>query len=230
MNFFSHGHPFLDRPYYLAGTAMPDWLSAVDRRVRARTKYAKPFLDDPDHNVRELAGGIIQHHTDDRWFHSCKAFTQLNLEFTVRIRDWQTEDDGMRPMFLGHVLVELLLDDYLIQKAPEKLDQYYEAVASVDTQLIAATITRMTGKPVDLLPVVIPRFVHERFLYDYADDAKLTMRLNQVMKRVKLPRIPDDFVDLIPQARRDVAEHANELLTPPEPEETSNSDSSKETK
>ena len=216
MNFFTHGRHFLDRPYFLAGTAIPDWLSVVDRKVRARTKYAKPFLDDPNPDVAELAGGIIQHHIDDRWFHSSQAFTTLNLEFTVRIRDWQTDDIGMRPMFLGHILVELLLDDYLIQQDPSKLDQYYASVAKVDPKLIAATITRMTGKPVDLLPVLLPRFLHERFLYDYADDAKLTMRLNQVMKRVKLPSLPTSFEELLPQARRDVAENGECAVGGPE--------------
>lgn len=230
MNFFAHGRVFLDRPYFLAGTAVPDWLNVVDRRVRARSKLAEPFTNHPNANVAQLAQGIVQHHIDDSWFHQTRAFTELCLEFTVRIRDWQTDDAGLRPMFLGHILVELLLDAYLIAQDPPQLDRYYEAVAEVDPQLVARTITQMTSKPVDLLPVLLPRFIHERFLYDYADDAKLTMRLNQVMKRVKLPKIPDGFVDLIPQARRDVAEHAHELLTPPEPEESSNSDSSKETK
>ena len=33
MNYFAHGVRFLEDPYFLAGTAVPDWLSVVDRRV-----------------------------------------------------------------------------------------------------------------------------------------------------------------------------------------------------
>lgn len=212
MNFFTHGRLFLDDPYFLAGTAVPDWLSVVDRRVRARTKLAEPFINDSNENVAQLACGIVQHHLDDNWFHQSKAFTELSLDFTVRIRDWQTEDIGMRPMFLGHILVELLLDAYLAEQDIAQLDAYYAALAKVDPQLIAATITRMTGKPVDLLPVLLPRFLHERFLYDYVDDAKLTFRLNQVMRRVKLPLLPDSFIELLPAARQDVARNAHALL------------------
>lgn len=212
MNFFAHGRVFLDRPYFLAGTAVPDWLNVVDRRVRARSKLAEPFTNHPNANVAQLAQGIVQHHIDDSWFHQTRAFTELCLEFTVRIRDWQTDDAGLRPMFLGHILVELLLDAYLIAQDPPQLDRYYEAVAEVDPQLVARTITQMTSKPVDLLPVLLPRFIHERFLYDYADDAKLTFRLNQVMQRVKLPVLPDNFVELLPDARRDVASRADGLL------------------
>ena len=40
MNYFAHGYAFLDDPYFLAGTAVPDWLSVIDRRMRARSKLA----------------------------------------------------------------------------------------------------------------------------------------------------------------------------------------------
>ena len=212
MNYFSHGRLFLDQPYFLAGTAVPDWLSVIDRRVRARTKLVEPFLTDPDQDVAQLAAGIVQHHVDDRWFHQTKTFHTLSLEFTVRIRDWQTEDAGMRPMFLGHILVELLLDAHLIEQDPRQLDAYYSSLAKIDPQLVATTITRMTSKTVALLPVLVPRFLHERFLYDYLDDAKLTFRLNQVMRRVKLPLLPSDFAELLPVARSEVAENASALL------------------
>jgi hypothetical protein len=105
-----------------------------------------------------------------------------------------------------------LLDAYLIQQDPSQLDAYYESLDQVDSRLIANTITRMTGKPVDLLPVLLPRFLHERFLYDYADDAKLTFRLNQVMRRVQLTPLTDNFADLLPAARQDVARNSQALL------------------
>jgi hypothetical protein len=38
------------------------------------------------------------------------------------------------------------------------------------------------------------------------------MRLNQIMQRVKLPLLPDDFADVLPTARRIVGKRRNELL------------------
>ena len=32
MNYFAHALPFLDQPYFMAGTAVPDWLTVVDRQ------------------------------------------------------------------------------------------------------------------------------------------------------------------------------------------------------
>ena len=48
MNYFGHGHRFIDNPFFLAGTAVPDWLSVVNRRVRARRRLAEPYTQDPD--------------------------------------------------------------------------------------------------------------------------------------------------------------------------------------
>ncbi len=110
MNYFAHGRQFVDRPYFLVGTAVPDLLNVVNRRVRARRKLAEPFVDDANPHIAALAGGIVRHHEDDDWFHRTKPFTELSLQFTVRIRDWQSEDTSMRPLFLGHILVELLLE------------------------------------------------------------------------------------------------------------------------
>ena len=212
MNYFAHGRPFLDSPYFLAGTALPDWLNVVDRRVRVRSRQAELFRDDPDPQVAALAGGITQHHRDDAWFHETRAFAELSWQLTVAARDALSVDDGFRPSFLGHILVEILLDAVLIAREPEELEVYYRALEAIDPAIVHAAVARIGGREAQRLDQLIPRFCRERFLCDYADDARLVYRLNQVMRRVKLPPLPDEFARLLPQARRDVEARAEELL------------------
>src|SRR6185436_16821304 len=121
MNYFAHGRNYTHDPYFLAGTAIPDWLSIVDRQVRATARRAKELVDDPEPRVAALARGVMQHHADDDWFHQTPAFHELNVTFTGRMRAILPEDDGFRPAFLGHILVELLLDAVLIQQQPQRL-------------------------------------------------------------------------------------------------------------
>ena len=108
MNYFAHGLQFVQEPYLLAGTAVPDWLNVVDRRVRVRSKAALPFVDDPDDRTAAVARGVVRHHEDDAWFHRTRAFAELSWNFTVVIHDALSPDPGLRPSFLGHILVELL--------------------------------------------------------------------------------------------------------------------------
>ena len=213
MNYFAHGQGVLDDPFVLAGTATPDWLNVVDRRMRARQATAETFVDHEDRVLSSVARGVVRHHTDDRWFHQTRAFAELSLAFTVQIRDLCGNDPGMRPSFLGHIMVELLLDSHLIENSPEQLDAYYAAMDGADSAAIAAAINRLATKQSDKLEYLIERFCSERFLYDYLEDEKLLGRLNQVMKRVGLQAVPDEMADWLPAARRDVRERASELLT-----------------
>jgi hypothetical protein len=49
-------------------------------------------------------------------------------------------------------------------------------------------------------------------LRDYLEDAKLWVRLNQVLRRVGLDRLPDDAAAVLPIARQVVRSRRRELL------------------
>ena len=161
-----------------------------------------------------VARGVVQHHADDAWFHATPAFNELSLAFAVEIRDALPGDEGFRPSFLGHILVELLLDAALTEDEPRRLDDYYAALAALDPAATEAAIDRLATRPTEQVAALIPRFIAERFLYDYLDDGKLLTRLNHVMRRVGLPQLPDSLAGLFPAMRQRVRERMTELLTP----------------
>lgn len=212
MNYFAHGRDYVDSPYFLAGTAVPDWLSVVDRRMRVRGKTAARFVDDPDPRQASLAAGVVQHHEDDRWFHQSRAFVELSAQFSHHLRSLLEGDGGFRPSFLGHILVELLLDAELIRDEPARLDAYYEAFEKIDVPFLEAGINRMATRTSDRLVELIPRFCQERFLYDYGEDDSLLRRLNHVMRRVGFPLLPAEVAEFFPEARRHVRRRRSELL------------------
>lgn len=212
MNYFAHGHDHVQQPYFLVGTAVPDWLRVVDRRVRARAQLARPWLQDADPRRAAVAAGVVRHHHDDRWFHRNQAFAELSLALTALARDQLLGDPGFRPSFLGHILVEMLLDAALIEQDLARLDQYYAALAATDPGLVARVVGRMATGPVAGLEEIIPLFCRERFLYDYLDDAKLLGRLNRVLRRVGLRPLPESFLACLPGVRQRVRQRAAELM------------------
>jgi hypothetical protein len=212
MNYLAHGWRFADQPYFLAGTAVPDWLSVIDRKMRARGKTAALFVEDADENLAALARGIVRHHRDDEWFHQTTAFNELMLAFTLQIRDVLPADDGFRPSFLGHILVELLLDATLTEEEPARLGRYYAALSQADPAFLQTAINRLSTRQSDKVAYLVTRFLQERFLYDYQEDGKLLVRLNHVMKRVGLPQLPDDLKVLFPAMRETVRNRRHELL------------------
>lgn len=212
MNYFAHAVHFLDRPYFLAGTATPDWLTVADRPVRLRLKHTEPFRNDPEPTMAEMAGGVAQHLRDDARFHDTRAFAETSLALTARVRDVLGGETGMRPAFLGHLLTELLLDAALIAENPDRLTEYYRVLDQVDPERVQAAVNRMAPRPTERLAVFIKLFLRERILWNYLEDDKLWMRLNQVMRRVRLEALPDGFVDVFPEARRLVTARKDALL------------------
>ena len=212
MNYFAHGRDLVDRPYELAGVALPDWLAASDRGARLRRRRVDG-AGDP--RTEALAKGVLKHLDDDDWFHRTHAFLSVSGELTARVRALGPEDRTLRAGFWGHVLTEILLDAHLIEGDPARLDAYYAALDGVDAAWIHATAAAWTTRPPVRLATFIDRFRRWRFLCAYPDDAELKVRLDGLAGRVGLPPLPPSFMEQLPAARQLVAEHAGELLEKP---------------
>lgn len=214
MNYFAHAIRFLDRPWFLAGTAVPDWLSAADRRVRLRHKQVEPWCQHAEHPVAELAAGIRQHLDDDGWFHATRGFAEVTAELAGRFRAAVGTGDGFRCGFLGHIVTEMLIDAVLIDDDPDLLQEYHAALAAVDPRTVETLINRMSAVPTDRLAGFIQLFQQERILEDYRDSARLAWRLNQVLRRVKLVPLPASAIRVLEEGRSLIRERLADLLPP----------------
>ena len=212
MNYLAHGYPHVDRPWFLAGTAVPDWLSVVDRRLRIRSKHAGPHADGSGSPTSELAAGILQHLADDDWFHRTPAFARVSDLLTLRFRAALPQDEGFRPALLGHIVTEIVLDGVLVERMPGVLDRYYAALARVDPREVEAAVARVAGRPAPGVAWFVQVFLRERFLADYGDARRLWRRLNQVMQRVKLEPLPEGVIADLEYAQGLVAANTDGLL------------------
>lgn len=212
MNYFAHAMPFLDAPYLAAGVCLPDWLMVVDRRMRLRHRSVAPFVHDRSSEVAALARGVVQHLRDDSRFHSTRAFAECQWALTAASRDRLSGDDGFRPGFLGHLLTEVLLDAALAVEWPGQLERFFAAIEAVDPARVEQAVERFASRPPLHLGAMIEGFRRQRIIFDYLDDHRMMFRLNQVMRRVGLPTLPEDFAQLLPEARRLIAARREELL------------------
>lgn len=220
MNFLSHAIPYLTSPGFgspllAVSTGIPDWLTVVDRKIRARGKLAEKHIHSTDAELSDVARGILLHISDDRWFHGTQAFVETNMELAIQLRDQLPGDAGFRPSFVGHILIEMLLDGLWIRDDREHAEKYYTAIRQAPPSTIERCVNVITGKPTTKLAAVINRFAEIQFLYDYLDHKKMLMRLNQVMNRVGLPPLPNAIAGWLPEAQDLVESRRLQLLTPP---------------
>lgn len=212
MNYFAHALHHLDRPYFVAGTAIPDWLSVADRSVRLRPRQLEPWIKGDDPVQTEIAAGISQHLHDDGWFHATRGFTEVTGQLTQLFRNRLGADDQYHCGFLGHVGMELLLDAILMERHPDGLKRYYDVLARVDSRTVQHAVNRMARQPTERLGHFVDLFRQHQFLRDYSDDSRLLGRLNQVLQRVKLSPLPPIAVELLAESRGIVRQRFDDLL------------------
>ncbi len=189
-------------------------MSVIDRKNRPRRQYAEPIADHDDSRIAALARGCLQHHTDDFWFHQNRSFVTLSTHFAVELRGLLDPGLGHQAGFVGHIVVELLLDAILVERDPNLLDRYYASLTSLDAELVQVGANAICRQPVTRLADLLPKFIEVRFLADYSDDRLLLRNLNRVMKRVDLPPLPESVAIWTRDARQRVRASADELLAP----------------
>ena len=113
---------------------------------------------------------------------------------------------------LGHVLLELLLDACLIERDPESLPRYYEALAQVDAGEVGRLVAGWSEPTAERLGRFVELFRQERFLFDYLDNQKLVHRLSQVARRARLERVPDGLAGVLPESRESVRRATDALM------------------
>jgi hypothetical protein len=212
LNYFAHGFRFLDEPYFLAGTALPDWMGVVDRKHRLPPNLVRAWQGDADPRMASFAAGILQHHEDDESFHTGPAFAALQVRFAKWIKETDPAASDLAKYLLAHIVPELMLDAFIIEQDPSKLESYYEAVFSLDGSVISGMIARMSGKEPESLERFLQVFHRERFLADYGDDERLCFRLTQILSRVGWGPLPRGFASLVPSMREAVGEVKGELV------------------
>ena len=70
----------------------------------------------------------------------------------------------------------------------------------------------MATRSTDKLAWFIGQFCEVKFLYDYATDEGMAFRLNQVLKRVKLPSMPSEAIRVLAKTRQLMRYQGNALL------------------
>ena len=177
-----------------------------------RERLVRPFADGTGQPLSDVAEGILRHLEDDDAFHGRRCFFEVTSELASRFRRLPGLNDGFRPGFLGHIVTEMLIDRLLIERHPEKLDAYYESLATVNGRQVQSAVNRMARRETSRLAGFIELFVQSRFLFDYLDTRLLLHRLNQVMRRVKLNSLPDQTIDVLQDGRVLVQQRLVELL------------------
>ncbi|HVV55345.1 MAG TPA: hypothetical protein VHC47_08475, partial [Mucilaginibacter sp.] len=129
MNFLSHY--YFDRAtpncYHTLGTVLPDLLKNADKNIILHPEK----LHHSDSPINDIIAGWQKHLEVDRHFHSSEFFITRSHDLKLLLAP-AIAGSPVKPFFLGHIALELVLDSLLLKTGKISADEFYSHLDSCD--------------------------------------------------------------------------------------------------
>lgn len=205
MNFFSHF--FVDaepqNPSFNAALIAPDILRNF---TPTQSKFHfDHFLQttqkdqaQENHRLNQFFRGCAQHIQRDKWFHQSSLFNEIYLS---QRDNWQLNCPRIgipRFWFSLHVMIEIMIDSYLINNNLEKLHIFYQTL-EIEEETYRSALECMGHTQIDIFMERYRRFYTNQYLFHYQDLERVGFALHKIHEQVKLdsswyqPNHPDQI-------------------------------------
>ncbi|HTN21486.1 MAG TPA: hypothetical protein VL125_13475 [Pelobium sp.] len=183
MNFLSHY--YFDRtkenPYEVFGMVLPDLLKNADKTWNVHPEKHSILVSSPRQN--NIITGWKRHLEVDRIFHNSEFFKYHQHQIKLSIRE-VISSSPVKPFFLGHIGLELLLDSLLISEKLISIEKFYIKLASIEEEEIRLFLQLNLITDQDKFFRFFNNFVAEKYLYNYADESKIAYALKRICMRL----------------------------------------------
>lgn len=189
MNFLSHF--YFDRDtancYMVLGTVMPDLLKNADKTVIIHPEK----LSHHDHDVNSIINGWNKHLLVDRYFHSSDFFLTHSHQLKIMLLPAMV-GSPVKPFFLGHIALELILDNLLLTTGKVTADGFYDHLDGCSAAVVDEFLTFSGLTNTAVFFKFYDDFKKSKYVYSYADTKEIAYALKRICMRVwKGPFTPD---------------------------------------
>lgn len=184
MNFLSHYYfdRHTDNPYEVLGMLLPDLVKNADKNWSLHPeKNRKRFL--VNSNQLSLLNGWSRHLEVDRIFHGSAFFLHHQHQIKLLLKK-ELAHSPVKPFFLGHISLELLLDSILIADNLVSIKKLYEHLERISENEIILFLNLNNVADPDKFIRFYNKFLEAKYLYSYSEDHKITYALKRICMRL----------------------------------------------
>ncbi len=195
MNFLSHY--YFDRAntnaYEVLGMAMPDLIRNANKNWNLHPeKNEILFHNNP--NQKSILKGWNKHLKVDKLFHNSDFFHTHQHQIKLLIRE-SIFGSPVKPFFLGHISLELILDSLLITELIIDPNNFYQYLDEVSINEVTTFLTLNKIDDQTLFLKFFESFKREKYLLSYAEPEKITYALKRICMRLwKNPFTPQQEI------------------------------------
>jgi hypothetical protein len=181
MNFLSHY--YFDRNvtecYFILGTVLPDLLKNADKTI---VLHPEKLIHQNPH-VNSIVKGWNKHLDVDRYFHSSDFFATHSHQLKKLLAP-VIEGSPVKPFFLGHIAIELILDNLLLTTGKVTVDDFYSHLKGCDNTIIEEFLTSAGLIDTTRFFRFYEGFKRDGYLHTYSETQQIAYALKRICMRV----------------------------------------------
>jgi hypothetical protein len=204
MNFLSHY--YFDRNvtncYHILGTVLPDLLKNADKTIILHPEKLKH----KNKSVNCIIEGWNKHLEVDKYFHSSDFFIVRSHELKNLLLP-AIENSPVKPFFLGHIALELILDNLLITTNKITVSDFYAHMTGCDDEIIHEFLTFAGLKDTFKFFRFFNGFKKDGYLHTYSETPKIAYALKRICMRIWKDPFTDEHQEAMNDVLVDYREH-----------------------
>ncbi|MBN2546317.1 MAG: hypothetical protein JXB50_11005 [Spirochaetes bacterium] len=189
MNFLSHFylHNKPEDNYYTVGLTLPDLLQFQSKKLRLTKKFLSELKNNTESpNLKSLIKGMLMHITVDSWFHN-HDFFKINIKFLEEDFTKYNEFKYKLPHFFSHILLEILIDRYILTIEYNIADKFYDSYKKFNFHEVCPLMHKFPDFNKNEFIKFTDIVANSTFLKEYKDDHSVVNSLKRVCKRIGIP-------------------------------------------
>lgn len=127
--------------------------------------------------------GWDRHITVDKIFHSSEYFVLHSNQLKQLILP-SCENSPVKPFFLAHIGLELVLDHLLISQAQVNINAFYEKLSAADKEALKRFLHTSSIKDSTAFFEFLTNFISSRYLFSYQKMENIAYALNRICMRL----------------------------------------------
>ena len=184
MNFLSHYYfdRLTDDANVVMGTVLPDLIKNASKDANLYPQKNEVLFKEST-DEESLLHGWKRHLAVDLLFHSSNFFLEKTTELKVLVKPI-VENTPIRPSFLAHIGLELLLDHLLIERNLIKVNNFYESLSAVKKQSLTSFLNHCGLNDTSVFFNFLDQFISSKYLLSYQKLENISYALNRICMRL----------------------------------------------
>jgi len=184
MNFLSHYYleKATDNPYLIMGVVLPDLIKNAHKDWNLYPQKEEPLFEGHPDQIA-LLNGWKRHLEVDRLFHSSPFFSNQTSVLKQMILPL-LQSGPVKPFFLAHIGLELLMDHLLVVNQLIDINSFYENLKKANSLSLSLFLDKAGLEDPVRFFKFLDSFISSRYLLSYQKIENITYALNRICMRI----------------------------------------------